>query len=325
MSQIVSAVYATHADAEAARQALIVDGFEAAEVRITSLATGDDTTPSAQGGGVRGFFRSLFGLEPEHPEVERYVAAVDSGRTVVSIEVDDDEALAARTVLLRYGPVDLPPGEGYVTDTDRLRNGDAEPEYRTTMPFGESICAGAAGAAGEPGARPGTTPIPESETEARLATPPGLRESPALAPAVPPASVYEDPLLSEDPSRTQPFVPVVTQRVLPDPLLDEPRPTDLYAARDASIETGERAADAVYSGAAHEHEPVLAPDALDEGISHAPGLEETPPTDPASVVGGSIAEDQHEPPHTVPPLAPIVPPVAPIAAQHQPERRRQPR
>ena len=148
---------------------------------------------------------------------------------------------------------------------------------------------------------------------------------PALAPAVPPASVYEDPLLSEDPSRTQPFVPVVTQRVLPDPLLDEPRPTDLYAARDASIETGERAADAVYSGAAHEREPVLAPDALDEGISHAPGLEETPPTDPASVVGGSIAEDQHEPPHTVPPLAPIVPPVAPIAAPHQPERRRQPR
>lgn len=324
MSQIVSAIYATHADAEAARQALIVDGFEAAEVRITSLATGDDTSPSSQG-GVRGFFRSLFGLEPEHPEVERYVAAVDSGRTVVSIEVDDDEALAARTVLLRYGPVDLPPGEGYVTDTDRLRNGDAEPEYRTTMPFGESICAGAAGATGAPGARPGTTPIPDAEVEARLATPPGLREAPALAPAVPPASVYEDPLLSDDPSRTQPFVPVVTPRVLPDPLLDEPRATDQYAARDASIAAGDRTADAVYSGAPHEHEPVLAPDALDEGISHAPGLGETPPTDPVSVVGGSVAEDQHEPPHVVPPLAPIVPPVAPIAPPHQPERRRQPR
>lgn len=285
MSQTVAAIYATHADAEAARQALIIDGFEAAEVRITSLATGDDTTPSSQG-GVRGFFRSLFGLEPEHPEVERYASAVDSGRTVVSVSTDDEHALAARTVLLRYGPVDLPPGEGYVTDTDRLRNGDAEPEYRTTMPFGESICAGAAGATGAPGARPGTTPIPDAELEARLATPPGLREAPALAPAVPPASMYEDPLLSDDPARTQPFVPVVMPRVLPDPLLDEPRATDVYQARDESL--GVTA------------QPAGAPlDFADDPLAHRP--------------------------HDVPPLAPIVPPVAPVVPPLPEERRRQPR
>lgn len=290
MSQIVAAVYATHADAEAARQALIVDGFEAAGIRLASLEAPDAVVQPGHEGGIRGFFRSLFGLEPDHPDVERYVSAVDSGRTVVTATVDDDRALAAKAVLQRHAPIDMSPGEGYVTDTDRLRNGDAEPEYRTTMPFGESISAGAAGATGLPGARPGTTAIPEAETEALLATPPGTHEVPPLHAPVTPATFYGDPLLTgdplpgDDPARTQPFVPIAG--------------------------------------------PMLPPDASGAGLRHAPGLEPSSPVEPASVAGAPAADDPQAAhrPHEVPPLAPIVPPVSSIALPAgREERRRQPR
>jgi uncharacterized protein (TIGR02271 family) len=118
----VVAVFRTETDARAAMEDLKASGFSSNEIYMSSNAPGTAATTGRDleqtdtihhhEGGVKGWFKSLFGNEDEqnHPFVEDrgyYENAVNSGNCFLTVDVDEQNLDTAADVLNRHSPVDV--------------------------------------------------------------------------------------------------------------------------------------------------------------------------------------------------------------------------
>jgi uncharacterized protein (TIGR02271 family) len=101
-----------------AREDLLSTGFSATDVRLQAGDTTDAGTPNdlsmtggtttQQEGGIKGFFKSLFGMDDNDEHVGMYSEAVRRGGYLVTVDARDDAQLQrAEEIMQRYGAVDL--------------------------------------------------------------------------------------------------------------------------------------------------------------------------------------------------------------------------
>ncbi len=118
----VVAVFRSETDARAAMEDLKSNGFSSNEIFMSSNAPGTASTTGRDmeqtdtvhhhEGGVKGWFKSLFGNEDEqnHPYVEDrgyYENAVNSGNCFLTVDVDERNLDTAADVLNRHSPIDV--------------------------------------------------------------------------------------------------------------------------------------------------------------------------------------------------------------------------
>ncbi|GIZ52764.1 YsnF/AvaK domain-containing protein [Noviherbaspirillum aridicola] len=112
----VVAVYDNYQDAQNALQALAADGIARTDMQLQpeteSTGTSSDaaTTSSESGGegGIRGFFRSLFGGDEHDEHRHIYQESVRRGSYILTIDIrDESEADRVVSTLNRFHPVDI--------------------------------------------------------------------------------------------------------------------------------------------------------------------------------------------------------------------------
>ncbi|MDQ2949408.1 MAG: hypothetical protein M3Y27_26300, partial [Acidobacteriota bacterium] len=117
----VVAVFRSESDARAAMDDLKGNGFSSDQIFMSAEAPASGGTASRgieptdtarHEGGVKGWFKSLFGSEdePNRPYVEDrsfYENAVESGNCFVSVDVDERNVDTAADVLNRHEPIDV--------------------------------------------------------------------------------------------------------------------------------------------------------------------------------------------------------------------------
>jgi stress response protein YsnF len=112
MAQTLIGVYDNSTDAQQVRDELLRQGFDDDEVTVR-YGDGTGTTTDVlrdedHGGGIMGFFRSLFGSDEDTDYVNRYHEAVSGGRAVVTVSADTDEGVEeAQSIMNRYNPIDV--------------------------------------------------------------------------------------------------------------------------------------------------------------------------------------------------------------------------
>jgi uncharacterized protein (TIGR02271 family) len=115
----VVAVFRSTSDAQAAADELKSNGFAADDIYISSYSntaqSGSVEEPSASysehprhhEGGIKGWFKSLFGEEEEHEDQRNYEDAVNRGGVLLSVTVDQEDEDEAVSILEKYNPVDV--------------------------------------------------------------------------------------------------------------------------------------------------------------------------------------------------------------------------
>ncbi|WP_158597953.1 YsnF/AvaK domain-containing protein [Noviherbaspirillum saxi] len=119
-SDTVVGVYDNFSDAESTVQALITAGIDRSRVQLnperddaaiaaTSTAATTRDSDGMSGGGVGGFFRSLFGGNDDYKEQhDVYAESVRRGSYVVTVEVDSEEQQdRVSDIMNRFNPVDV--------------------------------------------------------------------------------------------------------------------------------------------------------------------------------------------------------------------------
>ena len=132
----VVGVYDEYSDAQAAVQALVADGFQRSNIQLSNeddaATTGSTTTASTQkdsGGGISGFFRSLFGSE-QNPYHDTYAESARRGSYVLTVQArDDDEADRATDIMNRFDPVDVDERASYWKQQGWSRYDASAPRY----------------------------------------------------------------------------------------------------------------------------------------------------------------------------------------------------
>lgn len=103
MEQAIVGVFASKAEAKAARDALYASGFGPTNVKNA----GTDADYDIEEGGISGFFQSLFGTD-DHPHVENYSTAAEGGKPVIMVKAQSDaEAARAVSILDSHGAIDV--------------------------------------------------------------------------------------------------------------------------------------------------------------------------------------------------------------------------
>jgi len=109
------AVFDTPAHAEAA-----VADLMAANVRADCVSRHNktpDTTQTTRPAREPGFWESLFGTDPD-PYTTVYDRSIESGATVVTVKIEEDQADRVMAILERHHPIDLDErAAGYGVDT----------------------------------------------------------------------------------------------------------------------------------------------------------------------------------------------------------------
>ncbi|WP_206047068.1 YsnF/AvaK domain-containing protein, partial [Noviherbaspirillum denitrificans] len=131
----VVGVYDEYSDAQSALQALVADGFQRTSIQLSNedgTATKDTSTASTTkdtGGGISGFFRSLFGSE-QNPYHDTYAESARRGSYVLTVQArDDDEADRASDIMNRFDPVDVDERAGYWKQQGWSRYDASAPRY----------------------------------------------------------------------------------------------------------------------------------------------------------------------------------------------------
>jgi hypothetical protein len=116
MQHTLAAVFDKQSQAQKALEDLVASGFPRDHVH---LSQGDDRAEAAghmdesegehsMGAGIRSFFAEIFGPGDVRGDADLYSEAVRRGNYVLTVDVDEDEAVDRATdVLDRYDPVDI--------------------------------------------------------------------------------------------------------------------------------------------------------------------------------------------------------------------------
>lgn len=111
MENTVVGVYDSYAQAQNAMNELLSSGFSRSDVQLSPDADNKTTTArdaDQSGGGIGGFFRSLFGMEEKREDHDIYSEAVRRGSCLLTVNADNDEQRdRAVDILNRYDPVDI--------------------------------------------------------------------------------------------------------------------------------------------------------------------------------------------------------------------------
>jgi uncharacterized protein (TIGR02271 family) len=114
MTHTVVGLFDNRTEAQAAMQELVQQGFikENIDISNRSISDTDDYTPdtistgSGGGGGISGFFNSLFG--DDETTVNNYTNAANDADAILAVQVDSDErARQAAEILDRNGAIDV--------------------------------------------------------------------------------------------------------------------------------------------------------------------------------------------------------------------------
>jgi uncharacterized protein (TIGR02271 family) len=115
----VVAVFRTNSDAQAAADELMSNGFATDDIYISSYnagQTGSASVPaeihtqhtSHHEGGIKGWFKSLFGEDEERDEDrQNYQEALDRGGVLLSVAVDPEEEDQVVSILEKHNPMDV--------------------------------------------------------------------------------------------------------------------------------------------------------------------------------------------------------------------------
>jgi uncharacterized protein (TIGR02271 family) len=108
------AVFRNRTDAESAANDLKANGFSGDEVYVGSYKDSGGSGPSREWhathhheGGIKGWFKSLFGDEHETEDYRAYEGAANRGGVIVSVQADDQELDRATKILQTHNPIDI--------------------------------------------------------------------------------------------------------------------------------------------------------------------------------------------------------------------------
>lgn len=117
MNQTVVAVFNTHAEAEAAKDQLVTQGFSRSDIDIkasptTGTTAGTTTTTAAHEdegffGSIGHFFGNMFGGDDDKEYAGHYTEAVRRGGAVLTLQADETRLTAAHDALQLAGAVDI--------------------------------------------------------------------------------------------------------------------------------------------------------------------------------------------------------------------------
>lgn len=108
----IVALFDNNADAQAAVSELKSSGINSSDIQVSS---GQSATAAAQTGysetrahegGIKGWFKSLFGGD-EDQHADYYESAIQGGKTVVTVDVDDQDIDQVADILNRHSPVKI--------------------------------------------------------------------------------------------------------------------------------------------------------------------------------------------------------------------------
>ena len=251
----VVGVYDEYSDAQAAVQALVADGFQRTNIQLSNEAdtTGTTTTASTQkdsgGGGISGFFRSLFGSE-QNPYHDTYAESARRGSHILTVQArDDDEADRASDIMNRFDPVDVDERASQWKQQGWSRYDASAPRYtddeirkeRSTYQSARTT-----GTAGTAGTTTDQTRIPVVEEEMKVGKREVQRGGVRVFRRMTERPVHEQVQLREE------HVRVERHRV------DKPATeADMAAFKEGSIELRENAEEAVVSKSARVVEEVV--------------------------------------------------------------------
>jgi uncharacterized protein (TIGR02271 family) len=120
----VVAVYRNRSDAESAANELRSSGFDSGDVYVGSYneASTTGTNPEWSSthhheGGIKGWFKSLFGDESDTSDYTNYENAANTGGVIVSVQAPEQQIDRAVEILEKYNPVDVDQNAGTDTQT----------------------------------------------------------------------------------------------------------------------------------------------------------------------------------------------------------------
>jgi uncharacterized protein (TIGR02271 family) len=114
----VVAVFRTAADAQAAGNELMANGFRQEDIYLSS----EEQPAATEGirehheGGIAGWFKRVFGSEEETDQTE-YETAVRSGNIILSVDVSDANLDRAADILNRHSPINVHRDSGEASAT----------------------------------------------------------------------------------------------------------------------------------------------------------------------------------------------------------------
>ena len=118
------AVFSNRSDAEKAASELKAKGFDSGDVYVGSYKEAMTTDSPREWnstheheGGVKGWFKSLFGEEHDSLDYSAYENAADQGGVVVSVQVTDQNLDTVEQILQKYNPVSIDENETAVQAT----------------------------------------------------------------------------------------------------------------------------------------------------------------------------------------------------------------
>ena len=113
MAHTVIGVYDNYNQAQQALNDLTSSGFSIEHVKLSPELETTDARQAAlrhdeQGGGIMGFFRSLFGTQEQDRHADIYTEAVRRGSYLLTVHAaTEEQADRATEILNRYNPVDI--------------------------------------------------------------------------------------------------------------------------------------------------------------------------------------------------------------------------
>ncbi len=104
----ILAAFDSGADAQAAVTDLQAAGLSRNDIYLESNDSGNlpQSTSTSAEGGIKGWFKSLFG-EEEHQDRSRYENAVTKGKYLLRVDVNEPQISAVEEILNRHSPIDV--------------------------------------------------------------------------------------------------------------------------------------------------------------------------------------------------------------------------
>jgi uncharacterized protein (TIGR02271 family) len=107
----VVAVFRNSADAQAAAEELKANGFTQDDIYLSSYGSSTsgtaDYSREQHEGGIKGWFKSLFGEDDEQEDRGYYENAVNEGNVLLSVYATDENLDRAADILEKHNPVDV--------------------------------------------------------------------------------------------------------------------------------------------------------------------------------------------------------------------------